>query len=183
MRTKEKTSYEIQAEEFLTKTNTILKVKFLKNDFHFDNDKEKRDIYEITLIRGERKFKFKFGQSLNDSGIKIVNRNTRKVFKKFSRSEYIDDNGNFKESTFRYRCGWQFSSIDEIVLPVAPDAYSILACLEKYGYEDFMDFCIQFDYDSDSRKAEKIYNAVQKEYDNLCMLYSHEEVEMLREIQ
>ena len=44
------------------------KCKYLKNDFHFDNDKNTRDIYEITLKRGTRDYTFNFGQSINCSG-------------------------------------------------------------------------------------------------------------------
>jgi hypothetical protein len=41
--------YEKKANEFLEKTNTTLKVEFLKYDYHFVDDKDKRDIYKITM--------------------------------------------------------------------------------------------------------------------------------------
>ena len=64
-----------------------------------------------------------------------------------------------------------------------PSAYSVLACLEKYEYIDFNDFCSNFGYDTDSRKAEKTYKAVKKEYEKLCKIFTEEEIEKLREIQ
>ena len=73
--------YNKQTEKFLKETNTEFKAEFIKNGLYFDGDKEPRDIYEITLKRGEREFKFKFGQSLNDSGFKLVNKNTNKEMK------------------------------------------------------------------------------------------------------
>ena len=45
------TDYEKQANNFLTKTNTVLKIEFLRYDYHFQDDKEKRDIYKITIKR------------------------------------------------------------------------------------------------------------------------------------
>jgi len=62
-----KSDYLKQANDFLSKTDTELKCSFLKNDFHFAGDKERRDIYKITLKRGDRKFSFNFGQSIFNS--------------------------------------------------------------------------------------------------------------------
>ena len=59
--------YEKQGTDFLKSTGTELKATFLKNDYHFVDDKDKRDIYKITLKRGDREYKFNFGQSLNNS--------------------------------------------------------------------------------------------------------------------
>lgn len=59
-----KNDYLKSATDFLRKTETSLKSEFIKNDFYFKGDKEKRDVYKITIKRGERKFSFKFGQSI-----------------------------------------------------------------------------------------------------------------------
>jgi len=64
----EKSDYDIQAEDFLKKTGTEFSFKFLKHDHYFNDDKEKRDIYKITLKRGERSYTFNFGQSIACSG-------------------------------------------------------------------------------------------------------------------
>ena len=44
-----------------------------------------------------------------------------------------------------------------------PTAYDVLTCLEKYGFETFEDFCGEFGYDTDSRKALKTFKAVNRE--------------------
>ena len=64
--------YDKQAENFLNDTGTEFKAKYLKNGLHFPDDKDERDIYNITLTRKERNFKwtFKFGQSLHSSYFK-----------------------------------------------------------------------------------------------------------------
>ena len=54
--------YKEQAEKFLKDTETTFKAEFLKHDFHFAGETEKRDIYEITLSRAGRSYKFNFGQ-------------------------------------------------------------------------------------------------------------------------
>ena len=66
---------------------------------------------------------------------------------------------------------------------IAPTEYGILACLEKYGYQDFNDFCLACGYDNDSIKAKKVYKSVKNEYDNITKLFNGKEMEMLREIQ
>ena len=51
---------ELVAESF----NLEFKAEFLENGLYFQGDKDKRDIYNITLKRGQRKYTFKFGQSI-----------------------------------------------------------------------------------------------------------------------
>ena len=63
----EETDYDKQAKDFLNKTQTTFKATYLKHGVHFVGDKDKRDIYEITLKRGNREYSFKFGQSINKS--------------------------------------------------------------------------------------------------------------------
>ena len=55
-----------QAEDFLSKTNSTLEIKFLKTGKQFQNDKVERDIYELTLTRGKRTYKGTFGNSIKN---------------------------------------------------------------------------------------------------------------------
>ena len=63
--------YQKQATDFLEKTNTTLKAKFLKFDYHFANDENKRNIFKITIKNSIGSFSFNFGSSINDSCKKI----------------------------------------------------------------------------------------------------------------
>ena len=56
--------YEKKAIDFLKKTNVTIKIEFLKYDFHFQDDKEKRNVYKITLKRENKIHSFTFGQSI-----------------------------------------------------------------------------------------------------------------------
>jgi len=125
--------YDIKAEKFLKDTNTEFKAEFKKHDFHFEDDKEKRDIYTITLKRGDRVFIFDFGQSIAKLG-------------------------------------------------VMPSVYDVLACLTSNEVGSFEEFCSSYGYEEDSRKAEKTYNAVLNEWNNVKMLYTDKEIEKLQDI-
>jgi hypothetical protein len=54
----------------------------------------------------------------------------------------------------------------------APNAYDVLACLQKYDIGSFEDFCSEFGYDNDDRKAKKTYYAVLKEFQSVNYLFS-----------
>lgn len=169
--------YEVQALDFLKATNTEMTVEFIENGKHFDDDKHNRDIYKVTFKRGNRKFSVRYGQSLINSA-KIVDTVTG--------NEYTTDGGSLKGNTritdmerYRSSLGRQLKDVKG----TPPTAYDVLTCLEKYGYEDFEEFCSESGYDTNNSRAKKIFKAVQKEYDNVCKLWSDEEIEQLREIQ
>ncbi len=161
--------------------NLKIKAEFIKNDFHFVGDKDKRDIYNITLKRGQRKYTFKFGQSIVKSGF----------YAQYSRTKYdipvekLSLSDSELKRYVKYHFNHDFGNItgDKIVRPIAPTLYDVLACLQKYEVGTFEDFCSDFGYDLDSRTAKKTYKAVVKEYDKMCSLFNNEELEILTEIQ
>lgn len=61
-----------------------------------------------------------------------------------------------------------------------PRPYDVLACLTKYEVGSFENFCSDYGYDIDSRKAYKIYKAVMKEWKNIELLFSPEQLELLQ---
>lgn len=186
------TEYDKQAREFLEKTGTSFKAEFLKYDKYFYNDKEKRDIYNITLQRGEREYKFTFGQSIAESGFKTKDRQFLKLSvelrKKFEtlRKENKSLGGQYVgwNSQFYALYGFCLTSneIRESKAFKYPKPYDVLACLTKYDSGTFENFCSEFGYEEDSRNAEKIYFAVCKEYENIQRLYNENEMDLLREI-
>ena len=173
-----KSKYEQQAEAFLKATNTEFKCEFLKHGKHFVDDKETRDIYRITLTRGKRSYTFNFGQSIVNSGFYYTK--GRQVIQ-IDRSQLTNKNLvlwiKLRDYDFLNN-----GKSDKIHYPVAPTAYDVLACLTKYDPDTFENFCSEYGYDEDSRKAEKIYNAVLDEWRNVCALFTDEEIEQLQEI-
>jgi len=181
--------YERQAKDFLAKTGTEFKAEFVEYGKHFDDDKENRDIYNITLARGERKFTFRFSQSTNDSGFKLILDSTKKEVRYTWQDEVIKKARNdLKE--FRKLASHKMGGEGAVGVlkgfnikePITPTPYDVLACLTKSEPGSFEDFCGDFGYDVDSRRAEKTYEAVKKEYDELCKLFNESEMQELAEI-
>lgn len=52
-----------------------------------------------------------------------------------------------------------------------PSIYDVLACVQKCDPGNFEQFCWEFGYNSDSRKAERLYEAVVDEYENVVRLF------------
>jgi hypothetical protein len=63
-----------------------------------------------------------------------------------------------------------------------PVAYDVLACITKNDPGTFDNFCGDFGYDTDSRKAETVYQALQKEWRNVQRFFTAEELTELQEI-
>jgi len=64
-----------------------------------------------------------------------------------------------------------------------PRAYDVLACIGKNDPGLFEEFCREFGYETDSRRAEKTYKAVVKEWKNVSAFFTAEELEALQEIR
>lgn len=47
--TKFQSEFDKQATDFLNKTGATIEIKFSHNGKHFDDDKQSRDIYKITI--------------------------------------------------------------------------------------------------------------------------------------
>ena len=177
-----KSKYEQQAEAFLKATNTEFKYEFLFNGKYFCDDKEMRDVYRITLTRGRRSYTFNFVQLIAGSGF-YYTMGKQKV--NIDRKYLLKENEANLIHHIRRESDFQFMNnkkSDTIHYPVAPTAYDVLACLTKNDPGTFEDFCSEFGYDEDSRKAEKIYNAVLDEWKNVCALFTDGEIEQLQEI-
>ena len=64
-----------------------------------------------------------------------------------------------------------------------PTAYDILAAITKYPVNDFADFCSEYGYDTDSRKAEKTFRAVRSEWNKVARIFTTQaSLDDLREI-
>ena len=177
---KTQTNYDQQANDFLSLTQTEFICSFLKHGKHFQNDKETRDIYSITLKRGSRSYTFNFGQSLNNSGFYYTKgRQKIDLDRKFlDMPKQINWHiRNKVDSSFMNN-----GKSDVVHYPVTPTAYDVLACLQKYDIGTFEDFCSEFGYDTDSRSALKTYEACKEEFTNLQTLFTDSEIELLQEI-
>ena len=183
-------NYDKQAKDFLKETNTTIEVQFLKYDYHFNDDEEKRDIYTVTIQRNQRKFVSNFGQSIFNSRPLIANTMHAKELSKSKNLRAYNKEGGLiktKNKILSYNSINSFSlnerdfSVNSNFEP--PTEYDILSGLIHYEVGTLQDFCDNFGYDSDSIRASKTYEAVLNEWQNVCMLWSDSEIEKLQEIQ
>jgi hypothetical protein len=63
-----------------------------------------------------------------------------------------------------------------------PTPYDLLACVQKHDVGTLADFCGDFGYDTDSKRAEQTYIAVCKEYQKIRKFFTDAELEALQEI-
>lgn len=82
--------------------------------------------------------------------------------------------------TFRF-----WNSLKDKQKGTAPDAYSVLSCIssEAHAPGTFAEFCDEYGYDQDSRKAEKTFKACDKLARRIRAFFCPEELEALQEIQ
>lgn len=78
---------------------------------------------------------------------------------------------------FSFNFGQSIANTGEV-----PTPYAVLSCLTKYDPYSFECFCADYGYDPDSRTAERIYKAVCNEYENICKLFTEEQIEQLQAI-
>jgi len=173
---------ELVAKEF----GITMTAEFMESRKYFDDDKEVRDVYSITLCVGPRSYKFKFGQSLNDSGFYVL-QGKRKTYldrtKIKTRQDAIMHINALAGPINMYRGLLFDANIDTIHFPVVPTMYDILTCLTKYDPDSFKNFCSEYGYDKMSDKAEKTYNAVYDDWLNVSRLFNDEQLEVLKLIQ
>ena len=72
-------------------------------------------------------------------------------------------------------------------LRIKPTVYDILSCLQKYDVGDIEDFMHEFGYEiqkkGDLKRIMNTYNAVVKEYNDICRCFTPEQIEAMQEIQ
>jgi cytochrome c oxidase assembly protein Cox11 len=81
---------------------------------------------------------------------------------------------------FTFKFGQSYNNSNYGKTP--PTAYDVLSCLTKYDVGTFDDFCSDFGYDTDSRKAYKVYKAVLREWKNIKILFNSSQIELLQNI-
>ena len=209
---KEKSEYDIQAEDFLKATKTTITKIYTGHRPYFSKEKKFRATYQIMLTReGHQPMTFDFGQSMANSWSFLAEPfnvfsgmfrpfnglqwGTISLFDAFQEvittgndndnERYLDHRGrpSVRES-IRYvrRTGQKIRGFKIKKRMDPPSDYDILSSIEKYDPETFEDFCSNYGYDEDSRNAENIYQAVRKQYQELSRIYNNEEMDLLREI-
>lgn len=166
--------YVKQANDFLTKANATYKIEFggVSRNENW-KEKEKRNWYDVTLTTPKGTMSFVFWDSIHNTEISMMTLEQyveKKLRRRFSDMSYAEK----KKAD---------AKLKKLKDDAVPNAYDILACLQKYDVGTFEEFCSEFGYDEDSRTAERIYIAVIKEYKDLTRIFTEEQMEELCEIQ
>jgi len=172
--------YQQQALDFAKNTNLTLTSRYIGHMKYFDNDKQERAVFECTLKNDRHSYTFRFGQSITDS-YSIKEGFSHKELSMSNLSFNLDP--YFKDALVRNVRQYINGKEYRISLKKSePTMYDILACMEKYEVGTHEDFCNNFGYDIDSISHREIYFKVQEEYNNVCKLFTSDEIELLLEI-
>lgn len=162
-----------QATEFLQKAHAEMKIEYVGISANREwKEKEKRCLYEVTLTSPRGSMNFDFWDSIRNAEIKTMTlesyaeKRYRAPFSVLTQEEKTKAN---KELAAKKKAA-------------VPSVYDVLACLSKCDPGTFEDFCSDFGYDDDSRTAERVYFAVQKEYTQLTRIFTPGQMEELAEI-
>lgn len=169
-----KNEYTEQAEKFLQDANATMKIDFQGRAINAAwKEKELRNLYAVTITTPRGSYTFDFWDSLHNTEI------TQMTVEQYARKHFymLYEDMTYSEQK---KARAELASKQK---EARPTCYDVLACLTKYEPGTFEDFCSEYGYDEDSRAAERIYIAVQKEFANLKRLFDPEQLEAMQEIQ
>jgi len=155
----------VNTKVWLEQTNSRLLITFDRTAPFFDDDNQKRDVYSVELSRGGRTYTLPFGQSVVKS----------------AQWRWESD-----WATTKYEFGGRRPTYGDFKLNAdrcQPSAASVLLCLQTRSPGTFEEFCGEYGYDTDSRRAEKTWLACVEQYLALNDMYSEAELEALGRLE
>jgi len=192
--------YEKQAQDFLNKVGATLEVRFIKYDLYFPQDKEKRDIFEFRLTKGDREYISGFGDSIHSTEERMKNvlplsmQGDRGIrYYRYSEEQAKEKGQKLSSFTGDFSIRTAYRNVEKLYTELSEwhtagsrrdtlSAYSILASLDGYEPSDNVDdFASDYGYVKPS-EALKVFNAVQEQYQSLLTLFNSEEMQELSEI-
>lgn len=169
--------YNQEALEFLNSCPAELSIVHIgKAVNHLWNDKEPRDMYSFVLKTQRGSMNGTFWDSIHNTRLRALDVN----------GACIRKYGFGKADCTKQMIHKAIEELQKEIADAKPNAYAILACLEKYDVGSMDDFMHEFGYEiksaNDMANFIQTYNAVVKEYNDLCRIFTPEQMEKLREI-
>lgn len=127
--------------------DVTIKIEFLKRDHYFD-DKYQRNIYKITISKGQKSISYTFGDSL-------VNTAEKAPINYDGKEKVNEDIQEF---------------IYSILCCIKSDFYF-------YCPSNFEEFCDEYGYNNDSIKDKKLFKRCQKMTEDLQFLFTDDEIQ------
>ena len=168
------TEYELQAKQFLKDCNATMEIKFMGKDIpsHWLGETKPHNKYQFTITTPKGKYTSYFWDSLYSTEFSEMTADDL-ACKKY-KAHYDVLRGYEKTNVLR--------ELKSLKAKAKPTEYDILACLEKYSYDSFSDFCYEFGYSTDSISARETFLACGEQYAGLRRIFTEEQMEMLMEI-
>lgn len=182
--------YREQARAFLEATGAKIEARYLATRPHFgESDKDARDVYEVRISRGSRSYSFEYGDSIANTEERIAMM-LRPEDKYLAPRIRVDGHdavpgmgiGFLSRSAYvRKVNAWsdehkKMLDVQDADAGQRPDAYSVLACLQKYEPpQDVDDFAAEYGYTKPS-DALRVFEAVKKEYAAMQSLFTDYEL-------
>lgn len=166
--------YQAQAKQFLADCNATMEINFIGKEVptNWFGETKPHNKYQFTITTPKGKYTNVFWDSLFRTEVSEM---TAEDFaKKKYKAHYQDLTMYHKSSVLR--------DLKSLKAKAVPTEYDVLACVEKYGYDSFSDFCAEFGYSTDSISAREIFLACGEEYAGLRRIFTEEQMEKLREI-
>lgn len=168
------TEYEAQAKQFLADCNATMEIKFIGREIptHWLGETKPHNKYQFTITTPKGKYTSYFWDSLHNTEMSTISEIT------YAQQKYktsYDCLRSYEKAKAR-------AELAKLKAKARPTEYDILACVEKYNYDSFSDFCSEFGYSTDSISARETFLACGEEYAGLRRIFMEEQMEMLREI-
>ena len=170
--------YTEKANEFLNSCSAEMTIIFAGTVPNSNwNDKEPRDMYSFIIKTQKGTMNGIFWDSICNTRVRHMTLDDycRKKYNRLSRDcTYFEQVEAKKE----------LKSLKE---DAKPTPYDILSCLEKYPVSSMDDFMREFGYEikcvKDMTNFINTYNACVEEYNNLCRIFTSQQMKALRQIQ
>lgn len=169
------TEYEAQAKQFLADCNATMEIKFIGREIptHWLGETKQHNKYQFTITTPKGKYTSYFWDSLHNTEVREMTADNLACKKYKAHYDVL----RMHERTNVLR------ELRELKANAIPTEYDILACVEKYSYDSFSDFCSEFGFSTDSISARRTFLACGEEYAGLRRISTEEQMEKMREIQ
>lgn len=169
------TEYQAQAKQFLADSNATMEISFIGKEIpsHWLGETKPHNKYQFTITTPKGKYTSYFWDSLHNTEVSEVSERTYAQQKYKASYDCLRSHEKAKAR----------AELAKLKANAIPTEYDILACVEKYGYDSFSDFCAEFGYSTDSISARETFLACGEEYVCLRRIFTEEQMEELRKIQ
>jgi hypothetical protein len=138
---------------------------------HFEDDKEERERLRVQVTRRTRTIQFEYGMSIHDTEI-------------LHPTPYsMNSNNTFKGKHYYSTLGFDYKhDVKKAQEAIRASLLSqLLSCMEAEYFcpKSFTDFCSEFGYDEDSRKADRTHRALLEQSAKLERIFSEDEIQAL----